>query len=234
MEEMRVQVEQFRKPLAKTMEEIYERYKQQCLSQQPRLKEIEVVESGVNWKAVIQSLPKDQVANVLGCGIRRIWLKEAECVYDGIYRFHVERRDGTLASFEWRDAYNDAYHGYKGRSFKDHVETALRAAILKNLTFFKELLMKENQMELHSHISGVALPWEKAVVQHFPTNFMTLVDAFLNEVNLDMDQIKVEYDEYHVYMIKDPVLLERWQTYHSMQANFRIISIEEAMLEPNL
>lgn len=28
---------------------------------------------------------------MLGCGIRRVLFKRADCIYDGIYRFHVER-----------------------------------------------------------------------------------------------------------------------------------------------
>ena len=48
-------------------------------------------------------------------------------------------------------------------------------------------------MELVSHISGIALPWEKAVVQHFPVTFRVLLDAFLNENQVELENIKLEY-----------------------------------------
>jgi len=232
--EMRAELDKLRKPKAKDMEALYENYRAQCMAANPRLKEIVVREDWVNWKAVVMSLPREQIKEVLGCGIRKLWLKETECVYEGVYRFHVEHLDGSFASFEWREVYNDPYHGYHDKSYKDDVETALRAAVLHHLVDYKEMLSKESQMELHSNISGIALPWEKAVVQHFPTTFHDLVDAFLNEVNLKAEQVFLEWDDGHVYRVKDQGLLERWQSYHLMKANFRVIATEEAMEQDHL
>lgn len=231
---MKADLDKLRKPKAKDLEAVYEGYREQCMSANPRLKEIVVRENWINWKAVIMSLPKENIKEVLGCGIRKIWLKETECVFEGVYRFHVEHLDNTCSSFEWRSAYNDPYHNYHDKSYKDDVETALRAAVLHHLVEYKEMLSKESQMELHSDISGIALPWEKAVVQHFPTTFHDLVDAFLNEVNLKAEQIFLEWDDNHVYVIKDKALLERWQQYHLMKANFRVIATEEAMEQDHL
>lgn len=193
-----------------------------------------MVEPGVNWKALVMSLPKPQGAEVLGCGIRKVWLKETECVYQGVYRFHIERLDGSIVSFEWREAYDDAYHNFKDKSFGPDVETALRAAVLPQLIQYKEMLSKDGQLELVSHISGVALPWEKAVVQHFPVTFEMLLDAFLNENQLKMDQIKLDYDEQHKYRLKDTELLERWRVFHRSQASYRIMSTDEAMEQDHL
>jgi len=232
--EMKAQLDTLRKPPAKKMEAIYDAYCAACTATTPRKTEIEVKEPDINWKALIMSLPKKDIKHTLGCGIRKIWLKETECVFEGVYRFHVEHLDGTVQSFEWRDAYNDPYHTYHDKSYRDDVETALRAAVLHHMVDYKEMLSKESQMELHSDISGVALPWEKAVVQHFPTTFKDFVDGFLNEVNLKIEQIYLEWDSRHVYQIKDKELLERWQAYHLMKANYRVISTDEAMEQDHL
>lgn len=232
--EMKMQLAGLRKPLASTMEALYTKYHQTCLAQDPPLKELPVTENGINWKALILSLPTPENTKVLGCGIRRVLFKRADCIYDGIYRFHVERRDLTQAMFEFRDAYDDPYHHYKDKSFKDDVDTALRAAILPHLVQFKELHCKDSQMELVSHISGIALPWEKAVVQHFPVTFRVLLDSFLNENQIELENIKLEYCEEHGYKIKDPELKDKWRLYHRSHGQYRIISTDEAMEQDHL
>jgi len=232
--EMRAQLEALRKPTARTMDQIFNKYYQECVSYDPPKRAIEIREPGINWKALIMSLPPPQNSTVLGCGIRKILLKETECIYQGIYRFHVERLDGSDVTFEWRDAYDDPYHSFKDRSFKDDVETALRAAVIDQLVQYKEMLSKDSQMELVSHRSGMALSWDRAVVQHFPVTFQMLVDAFLNENQLKLEQIKLVRDEAHAYMIKDSEILERWRVHHRSQACYRIISTDEAMEEDHL
>ncbi|CAL1170848.1 unnamed protein product [Cladocopium goreaui] len=201
----------------------------------PVAQELPVTENGINWKALILSLPTPENTEVLGCGIRRVLFKRADCIYDGIYRFHVERRDLTQAMFQFRDAYDDPYHHYKDKSFKDDVDTALRAAILPHLVQFKELHCKDSQMELVSHISGTALPWEKAVatgrgtrrtipppqVQHFPVTFRVLLDSFLNENQIELENIKLEYCEEHGYKIKDAELKDKWRLYHRSHGQYR-------------
>jgi len=232
--EMKAQLGQLHKPTARSVEAIFTKYHQICLAHEPPLTEIHVNEPGFNWKSLVMSLPAPENTNVLGCGIRRVLLKQAECVYDSIYRFHIERRDLTVVMFEFRNAYDDPYHHYKDKSFKDDVDTALRAAILPHLVQFKELHCKDSQMELVSHISGVALPWEKSVVQHFPVTFKALLDAFLNENQIDLENIKLDFDENHGYRIKDPELMDKWCTFHRAQAQYRIISTDEAMEQDHL
>jgi hypothetical protein len=223
IDKMKEQVAQHKAPTAKTMEQIHEAYLSYLKEQ--GAKGVVVDEPSVNWRAVIMSLPAPQPSRVLGCGLRRVWLKEYDCVYDGIYRFHAERLDGTFASFDWRDAYNDPYHAYFKKSFRDDVVMALRAAVLHHLIEYKE-----NQPELISDVSGKALTWEHAVVQHYPTqaNFRELVTSFLNTEQVGLDKIPLEYDEKHVYIIADKGLLARWVAYHASAANYRIVSLDEA------
>ena len=38
---------------------------------------------------------------------KEVWLQEYECVYEGCYRFHLERLDGTFAAFNWKQSYRD-------------------------------------------------------------------------------------------------------------------------------
>lgn len=229
IEKMKEQVSALKAPTAKSVETIVKTYL--AYMQQQGLKGVVVDEPNVNWKALIMSLPRPQPSRVLGCGLRRIWLKEYECVYAGVYRFHAERLDGTFASFEWRDAYKDAYHTYFKKSFKDDVELAFRAAVLHQLIEYKE-----NQRELISDLSGRALTWEHAVVQHHPSqaNFTELVSSFLNSEQVSKEKIPLEYDEKHVYVIADEQLLQRWVAFHGSAANYRIVSLEEAMQEDEL
>jgi len=231
--EMQAQIAPLRKPSARIVESIFAKYHQECLGAQPCLKEIEVpMEREVNWKALIMSLPNSK--EILGCGIRKIKLKETECVYQGVYRFHVVRLDKSEVAFDFRDAYDDPYHNYHDKSFKDDVETALRAAVLSQLIQYKEMLSKDGQMELVSAISGIALPWDQAVVQHYPVTFVTLVDAFFNENQIKLEQVKIEFDEDHAYRIKDPELRDKWQVFHRSQASYRVISTNEAMEQDHL
>lgn len=232
--EMKAQVDRLRKPTAATMEAVFKKYHTFCQAFDPKRKQIDVNEPSINWKALVMSLPPPQNATVLGCGIRKVLLKETECVYEGIFRFHILRLDGSEVSFEWRDAYDDPYHNYRDKSFKDDVETAMRAAILPHLVMYKEMLSKDSQIELVSHISGIALPWSRAVVQHFPVTFEQLVDSFLNENQLKIEQIKLDFCDSHAYRIKDQVLLDKWRVFHRSQANYRIISADEAMEQPHL
>lgn len=225
--EMKADLDALRKPTAARMEQLFSKYHELCLSSTPARKEIEVKEEGVNWKALIMSLP--DYSKVLGCGIRKILLCETECVYEGVYRFHVERRDGSRASFDFKHAYDDAYHGYKDKSFVHDVELALRAAVLSQLIQYKEMLAKDSQMELVSAISGVALPWERAVVQNYPTPFNEMVTRFLVENQVKMEHVQLEYDNAHAYRIKSQQLRDRWIQYHRTWANYRIISTNEAM-----
>mmetsp|Transcript_35494 Transcript_35494/g.110725 ORF Transcript_35494/g.110725 Transcript_35494/m.110725 type:complete len:246 (+) Transcript_35494:89-826(+) len=230
--EMKAQLDALRKPLASRMEAIFDKYYTIC--KETGRREVVVDEPDVNWKALVMSLPKPQCTEVLGSGIRRILLKETECIYEGVFQFHVERRDITQARFDYREAYDDPYHNYKDKSFKDDVETALRAAVLPQLVQFKEMMSKDHQMELVSHISGVALPWERAVVQHFPLTLDQLVTAFLNEHQLRIENIKLEYDEHHAYRVQDPELLDKWCIFHRSQAHYRVISTDEAMEQDHL
>jgi len=231
-QEMKAQLDALRKPLASRVEAIFDKYYAIC--QETGRKEVVVSEADVNWKALIMSLPPPQNTEILGCGIRRILLKETECIYEGVYQFHVERRDITQVRFDYREAFDDPYHNYKDKSFKDDVETALRAAILPQLVQFKEMMSKDHQMELVSHISGIALPWERAVVQHFPLTFDQLITAFMNENQLKLENIKLEFDEHHAYRIKDQELLDKWRIFHRSQAHYRVISTDEAMEQDHL
>lgn len=232
--EMLADLAALRKPDALIMDRLQQKYYSLCMAHDPPLKQIDVREPGINWKALLLSLPKPIGSETLGCGIRKVILAETDCVYEGMYRFHVIRLDGTVKMFEWRDAYDDAYHHFKDRSFKDHVETALRAAVLHQLIEYKEMLAKDSQMELSSHISGAALTWEQAVVQHFPTTLQQLVDAFLIEHQLNLEQVQLAHCPDHVYQLKDEDLMAKWQTYHRQQAHYRIISCDEAMEQPHL
>uniref|UniRef100_A0A7S1EY02 Uncharacterized protein n=1 Tax=Noctiluca scintillans TaxID=2966 RepID=A0A7S1EY02_NOCSC len=234
VQEMKAQLETLRKPTAKMMEEVFKKYYDLCMAADPPMTQIDLCEPSINWKALLMSLPPPQNSSILGCGIRKVILKETDCVYEGIYRFHVERLDGSLEVFEWREAYDDPYHSYKDKSFRHDVDTALRAAVLPQLIEYKEMLAKDNQMEFYSSISGSALPWERAVVQHFPTTFESLVDAFLNEKQLRLEQVKLEHCAEHAYRIQDPELLERWRAFHRATAHYRIISTSEAMEEDHL
>jgi len=231
---MRADLERLRKPTARMLEIVFDKYYRACHATNPPQKEIEINEANINWKALVMSLPPPQNKSVLGAGIRKMFLAEAECVYHGVYRFHVQRLDGSRAMFDFRDAFDDSYHNYKDKSFVHDVELALRAGVLPQLIQYKEMLAKDNQMELVCHVSGIALPWERAVVQHFPVTFMQLVDMFLNENQLKMDQIKLDFDEDHGYRVKDQDLLDKWRIFHRSQAHYRIISTDEATDQPHL
>jgi hypothetical protein len=55
--------------------------------------------------AVVKHLMLISMLQVLGCGIRRVLFKRADCIYDGIYRFHVERRSPTQSQIKF--SYSD-------------------------------------------------------------------------------------------------------------------------------
>mmetsp|Transcript_21188 Transcript_21188/g.46521 ORF Transcript_21188/g.46521 Transcript_21188/m.46521 type:complete len:256 (+) Transcript_21188:56-823(+) len=223
--EMKAQVARFRAPPANRMEAVFLKYYTICKEQNK--KQIAVNEPDVNWKAVVMTLPPPQPSKVLGCGIRKVWLKEHECVFDGIFRFHVERLDGTFASFDWKDVYRDAYHSYFDKSFANDVEMALRTAILPHLHEYKS-----SQAQLRSHKSGELLTYDQAVVQHHPITFKELIASFLDHVQLHLEDFQLEYDEEHVYTLKDKDLETKWIKFHALRANYRVISIDEAMDAP--
>ena len=71
-------------------------------------------------------------------------------------------------------------------------------------------------------------------VQHFPVSFEMIVDAFLNENQLRVEQVKLDGCLDHGYKLKDPELLDRWRAFHRSQAHYRVISTDEAMDQDNL
>jgi len=232
--EMRADLSRLRKPEAKVLEDIFEKYHRMCTSSEPPLKEIEVFEPDVNWRALVMSLPSPQNQEVLGTGIHKVFLKETECIYEGVYRFHVRRLDKSVVPFDFRDAYDDAYHHYKDQSQLYHVETALRAAILPHLIQYKEMMLKDGTTELVSALSGGVLTWEQAAVQHFPVPLESVVVAFLNENQLKMDKIMLLPDEEHGFRVKDKGIQDKWIAYHRSHGHFRIISTDEAEREAHL
>jgi hypothetical protein len=232
--EMREDLSKLRKPSARMLEDIFEKYHRMCMAVEPPMKEVEVFEPDVNWRAVVMSLPAPQNKEVLGVGIHKVLVKETECIYEGVYRFHVRRLDGTFAPFDFKDAYDDAYHNYKDTALPHHVETALRAAVLPHLIQYKEMMIKDGTTDLVSNISGVVLPWTQAVVQHFPVPLDSIITSFLNENQLKIQQILLDASEDHGYVIRDPSIAENWRVYHRSHANFRIISTEEAQREAHI
>merc|ERR1719271_2144720 len=116
-----------------------------------------------------------------------------------------------------------------GCGFRKDVEMALRAAILPHLVNYKE-----NQRDLISDWSGVALSWENAAVQHFPISFTELVASFLDHMQIKLERIGLEYDPYHVFVLKNKELEKEWVHFHALRAHYRILSIDEAMREGDL
>jgi hypothetical protein len=227
IDEMKEQVAKLQPPPAKRLEEVYAKYRQLMIDR--GVAEIEVEEPGINWRALVLALPKPLPSQVLGCGYRKVWLKEYACVYEGCYRFHLERLDGTFAAFSWKQAYRDMYHRYFAKSFKFDVEMALRAAILPHLVAYKEA-----QRELVSDWSGRVLIWEQAAVQHFPTSFQEIVASFMDHLQLHLEDLALDYDPAHVFVLRDKELEKEWVHFHALRANYRVIAVDEGMKEVDL
>jgi hypothetical protein len=225
--EMKAQVAKLQPPPAKRMEEVYAKYRAEMIAQ--GLSEIRVDEPDINWRALVLALPKPQPTQVLGTGYRKVWLKEYSCVYDGQFRFHLERLDGTFAAFNFKQAYRDRYHRYFDKSFSFDVEMALRAAVLPHLIAYKEA-----QRELTSNWSGRALRWEHAAVQHYPVGFREIVASFLDHLQISMDTVKLDYDPTHVFVLRDKELEKEWVHFHALRANYRILGVDEGMREADL
>jgi hypothetical protein len=225
--EMKAQVAQLQPPLANRMEEVYRKYLTEL--KEMGVSRVQVEEPDINWRALVLAQPKPLPAQILGCGFRKVWLQEYECVYEGCYRFHLERLDGTLAAFNWKQSYRDMYHRYFAKGFRNDVEMALRAAILPHLVQYKE-----NQRDLVSDWSGVALSWENAAVQHFPISFSELVASFLDHMQIKLERIALDYDPYHVFVLKNKELEKEWVNFHALRAYYRILSVDEAMREGDL
>jgi len=56
----------------------------------------------------------------------------------------------------------------------------------------------------------------------------------MNENQLKIEQIKLDFCDQHMYRIKDRDLTEKWAVFHRSQANYRIISTDEAMEQEHL
>jgi len=226
IEEMKKQVAKLQPPPARRMEEVFRKYIGKLREMGPDAREVPVDESDINWRSLIMALPMPLPTTVLGCGIRKVWLKEYECVYEGVHRFHVERLDGTFAAFNWKQAYKDMYHQYFKTYSKHDVELALRAAILPHLIAYKE-----SQRELTSSRlgAGVPLSWDQAAVHHAPIGFQEILASFLDHVQMRIEDIAIEQNKDHGFVVADKLLEKEWVHFHALRAHYEILHVHEAM-----
>ncbi|CAK0831954.1 unnamed protein product [Prorocentrum cordatum] len=144
------------------------------------------------------SLPSPQNQEVLGTGIHKVFLKETECIYEGVYRFHVRRLDKSVVPFDFRDAYDDAYHHYKDMTNPSCI-TSRPPSGLQYCRTSSSTRRDDAQGWYHGArqraVGSGVLTWEQAAVQHFPVPLESVVVAFLNENQLKMDKIMLLPDE---------------------------------------
>lgn len=133
--------------------------------------------------------------------------------------YAVVRVDGSTETFSYRACFGAA------ATHKQNVLRALRHAILPDVLDAKQQLIEAQRtadgMVLSSAESGQFTESEMAL-DHWPTPFATIVEAFFKDSGLEYDAIAVTGEK--IPKLIDSGLSQAWLKYHRNRASYRLIS----------
>ena len=134
--------------------------------------------------------------------------------------FHIIKNDLTFDVF----SYTKCINGSQSPSTK--FSRTCREIIQSDLREVKQKYFSQNSIkgQVKCQETGELCFWEELVIDHRqPNTFSVIVDRFIEMNGIDI--MKIEYIEKidAVYEFKDFELAEKFQKYHKLKANLRIV-----------
>lgn len=155
----------------------------------------------------------------IGCGVAGFRV-EKNPEYPSATCFILVRTDGSTTDFSYRECLRQTPHGQK-------VTSAFRAAIESDIFKFKQERFDAAGGELHCPITGEALGFVGAHVDHAPPDtFANLLADFLAGEGVDLASLAVKPSADNTYSDRlcDVALENRWIEFHRFNAVLRVVS----------
>jgi hypothetical protein len=152
----------------------------------------------------------------VGSGVAAIWVRRNGVFGNG---FFVERTDGTLIDFSYKQCIRPQNHATKAKF-------AFRRAIDGQVLAVKTAAFAENEL-LRCPINGELIMWTTAHVDHEPPRtFAALLTAYCAERGIDLDTIELYEPSNGIGKLLSPDIEADWAAWHETRAVLRVISAE--------
>jgi len=153
----------------------------------------------------------------IGCGVKSIYIKKNYYKNNG---FFIERIDGTKTDFSYLKCLN-------GDNKLNEIKAMFRTAIRPQIISFRNNAFK-TKAYLKCPITGEYVSEHNCNIDHFIPSFFELFYVFINENNVDLNQIKVggKEDGFQEYYFIDKTLERKWKKFHKKFANLRVLSVK--------
>jgi hypothetical protein len=161
-------------------------------------------------------------AEKVGLGIRRIGIFGNGDTRSG-HGFGVERVDGTIARFSYRNCF-DANR----RENRDRVSEAFRQAVRSAVLKWRDNTVTKHEGRMLCPIARTPIDPKRCHVDHTSPSFAELVKEFLSTEGLEIDEVGVEISDGSQVeaVISDIEIRNRWIQFHNRKVSLRIVSVE--------
>jgi len=156
---------------------------------------------------------------MIGSGIEKIVVHHSALLGNKKH-FYIQNKDGKMSIFNWKECLSNSNEKYA-------VFNVFRDAISYQVVQYKKVQFLSG-MRLLCPYTHTTLDIKNAAVEHQPPfTFFALVNAFLKEQSLRLNDVKTKYMQYenNVFLINDKTFIEKWQQYHAQHSKLRLISI---------
>lgn len=161
-------------------------------------------------------------AEKVGLGIRRIGIFGNGETRSG-HGFGVERVDGTIARFSYRNCFDASR-----RENRDRVSEAFRQAVRSAILKWRDNTFTKHDGRITCPITNVPVDPKCCHVDHTSPSFAELVKEFLASESLEIDEVGVEisHGSQVEAVIADIEMRKRWVQFHNCKVSLRIVSVE--------
>lgn len=161
-------------------------------------------------------------AEKVGLGIRRVGIFANGYTRSG-HGFGVERMDGTIARFSYRNCF-DANR----RENRDRVSEAFRQAVRSAILKWRDNTFTKHEGRILCPITQTQIDPKCCHVDHTSPSFAELVKEFLASEGLEIDEVGVEisHGSQVEAVISDIEMRKRWVQFHNCKVSLRILSVE--------
>lgn len=155
----------------------------------------------------------------IGCGVAALWVRRNGAFGNG---FYVERTDGTLVDFSYKQCIRPFTHASKAKF-------AFRRAIDDQVLAVKKAVFDDGAL-ITCPITGEPIVWETAHVDHEPpTTFAALLADYCALRGIDLDSLELYEPRSGIGKLLPPAIERDWSDWHRAHARLRVISAEANM-----
>lgn len=155
----------------------------------------------------------------IGCGVKAIWIKRNGTFGSG---FYVERIDGTLVDFSYKQCLRPFTHASKAKfAFRRAIDSQVIAVKVAAFGSTESIICPE---------TGEPITWETAHVDHEPPlTFAALLVEYTRLRAIDLNTIDLYEPGDGIGKLLPPAIEADWAEWHRRHAALRVISAEANM-----